>query len=70
MDFIFLKKRFVESTHVRTLTLARRVERARKQSLEENRTGLKPIAAPQFFSAAAEEFMKNRSKAVTVGTLG
>lgn len=58
MDFVFMAQRIVESTHVKTLVLARRVIAARRLKLEESRAGLRRVAPIRTFTAFAEAWFE------------
>jgi integrase len=58
MDFVFMGHRIVESTHVRTLALARRVVADRRLKLEEGRAGLRKAVPIRTFAAAAKTWLE------------
>lgn len=61
MDFQFQGSRIKESTGVRTITMARRVERDRRLGLEQGRTGLKKIEGPKLFQSTADTWLELKS---------
>lgn len=56
--FVFMAQRIVESTHVKTQALARRVVAARRLRLDEGRAGLRKVAPIRTFAAAAKAWFE------------
>jgi integrase len=58
MDFMFHGQRIRESTGTRSKTLAEKIERKRRQRLEEGAGGVRKQQAPQLLSVAGEEWLE------------
>jgi len=60
MDFMFHGQRVRESTGTRSKTLAQKIEKKRRQRLEEGAGGIRRREPPRLFSVAADEWLETK----------